>query len=76
MKMEKVGSAGGRPALRSGLLLTKTHSKRLAPLLHRPHKNCRGGPAWIDNHRVLGGILRILRSVAAWQDLPEEFPHP
>src|SRR5204862_4025626 len=35
-----------------------------------------GGRPWIDNRRVLEGILWILRSGARWQDLPEKYPHP
>src|SRR6058998_3557636 len=39
-------------------------------------KHRKGGRPWIENRRVLEGILWILRSEARWQDLPEKFPHP
>jgi transposase len=58
---------------RCGPLLTEAQWKEIAPLLPEHRK---GGRPWIENRRVLGGILRILRSGARWQDLREEFPHP
>ena len=47
-----------------------------APWLPKPSKQRKGGRPWIENRRVLEGILWILRSGARWQDLPEQFPHP
>ena len=41
--------------------------RALGPLKH--HK---GGRPWVENRRVLEGILRILRSGPRWQDLPEK----
>ncbi len=61
---------------RSGPLLTEVQWKKIAPLLPKPRKHRKGGRPWIDNRRVLEGILWILRSGARWQDLPEEYPHP
>src|SRR5271170_6784742 len=48
-------------------------NRALAP---KPPKQRKGGRPWIENRRVLEGILWILRSGARWQDLPEKFPHP
>jgi len=50
---------------RSGPLLTEAQWKKIAHLLPKPHKNRRGCCPWIDNHRVLQGILWILRSSLA-----------
>jgi transposase len=61
---------------RSGPLLTEAQWKKIAPLLPRPAKHRKGGRPWIENRRVLEGILCILRSGARWQDLPEKYPHP
>ena len=61
---------------RSGPLLSQAQWEKIAPLLPKPRKNRRGGRPWIENRRVLEGILWILRSGARWQDLPEEYPHP
>ena len=54
---------------RSGPLLSEAQWKKIAPLLPKPRKNRRGGRPWIENRRVLEGILWILRSGARWQDL-------
>jgi len=61
---------------RSVPLLTEAQWKKIAPLLPKPPKQRKGGRPWIENRRVLEGILWILRSGARWQDLPEKFPHP
>jgi transposase len=61
---------------RSGPLLTEAQWKKIAPLLPKPPKQRHGGRPWIENLRVLEGILWILRSGARWQDLPEKYPHP
>jgi transposase len=61
---------------RSRPLLTEAQWKKIAPLLPKPPKHRKGGCPWIDNRRVLEGILWILRSGARWQDLPEKYPHP
>ena len=60
---------------RSGPLLTEAQWKKIAPLLPKPPKHRKGGRPWIENRRVLEGILWILRSGARWQDLPEKYPH-
>ena len=59
---------------RSGPLLTEAQWKKIAPLLPKPPKQRKGGRPWIENRRVLEGILWILRSGARWQDLPEQYP--
>ena len=61
---------------RSVPLLTEAQWKKIAPLLPKPPKQRKGGRPWIENRRVLDGILWILRSGARWQDLPEKYPHP
>ncbi|HXR17276.1 MAG TPA: IS5 family transposase [Terriglobales bacterium] len=61
---------------RSGPLLTEAQWKKIAPMLPKPPKQRKGGRPWIENRRVLEGILWILRSGARWQDLPEKYPHP
>jgi transposase len=61
---------------RSGPLLTEAQCQKIAPLLPKPRKQRKGGRPWIENRRVLEGILWILRSGARWQDLPEKYPHP
>ena len=60
---------------RYGRLLTEAQWEKIAPLLPQPRPRPRGGGRpWIENRRVLEGILWILRSGARWQDLPEKFP--
>ena len=54
---------------RCGPLLTEAQWKKIAPLLPKPPKQRKGGRPWIENRRVLEGILWILRSGARWQDL-------
>jgi transposase len=61
---------------RSGALLSEAQWKKIAPLLPKPPTQRQRGRPWIENRRVLEGILGILRSGARWQDLPENFPHP
>ena len=46
---------------RSGLLPTETQWKKIAPVLSKPPKQGHGGRPWIENRRVLEGILYILR---------------
>ena|SRR6185312_2998076 len=45
--------------------------QRIARLL--PKYKSRGRP-FVDNRRVLEGILWVLRSGARWRDLPREYP--
>ena len=54
-------------------LLSERQWLKMEPLL--PRHRSRGRP-WIDNRRVLEGILWILRTGARWMDLPAEFPSP
>ena len=60
---------------RSAPLLTEAQWKKVAPLLPNPPKQRQCGRQWIENYRVLEGILWILRSGARWQGLQEKFPH-
>jgi transposase len=60
----------------SGPLLIEAQGKKIAPLLPKPPKQCKGGRPWIENRQVLEGILWILRRGARWQNMPEKFPHP
>src|ERR1700693_5922241 len=57
-------------------LLTEAQWKKIAPSPPKPPQHRKAGRPWIQNRRVLEGILWILRSGARWQDLPEKFPHP
>ena len=45
-----------------GPLLTEAQWKKIAPLLPKPPKQRKGGRPWIENRRVLEGILWILRA--------------
>jgi transposase len=55
--------------------LTDTQWRVLAPLLPKPRvrRDHRGRP-WRDPRDVLNGILWILRTGAAWHDLPDRYP--
>ena len=46
----------------------------LEPLLANEASSVRGGPPVHDDRSVLNGILWVLRTGAAWADLPERFP--
>ena len=61
---------------RSRPMLTEEQWQKIAPLLPKTPKHSKGGRPWIDNRRVLEGILWILRTGSRWQDLPEKYPHP
>jgi transposase len=71
---KQVSSAEGEPMARSGPLPTEAQWKKIAPLLAKPPKQCKGGRPWIQNRHVLEGILWILRNGARWQDLPGVIP--
>jgi transposase len=49
----------------------------LAPLIPkiRPREDGKGRPR-VDSREVLNGILWVLRTGAAWQDLPDRYPSP
>jgi len=49
---------------RCGPLLTEAQWKKIAPLLPKLPKQRKGGRPWIENRRVLEGILWMLRSGA------------
>ena len=55
--------------------LTDAQWALLDPLIPEPQrrKDGRGRP-WRDRREVLDGILFILRTGAAWADLPERYP--
>ncbi len=55
--------------------LTDAQWKILNPLLPKPRvrRDGRGRP-WRDPRDVLNGILWVLRTGAAWHDLPERYP--
>ena len=59
---------------RSRPSLTEAQWQKIAPLLPKPRWHRNGGRPWIENRRVLEGILWSLRSGAPWQDLPEKYP--
>ena len=61
---------------RYGRLLTDAQWEKIRPLFPQRPPRPRGGRPPANDRKVLEGILWILRSVARWQDLPEEFPHP
>ena len=46
----------------------------LEPLLANEASSVRGRPPVHDDRSVLNGILWVLRTGAAWADLPERFP--
>lgn len=49
----------------------------LAPLIpEKPARKDGKGRLRCDNREVLAGILWVLRTGAAWQDLPERYPSP
>src|SRR5215472_13362797 len=56
--------------------LTDTPWAKIRPLLPQRPPRPRGGRPPDPDRKVLEGVLRMLRSGARWQDLPEEFPSP
>ncbi len=59
---------------RSGASLTEAQWKKIAPLLPQPRKHRKGGRPWIENRRVLEGILWKFEFVEREPDQPEEEP--
>lgn len=56
--------------------LTDEQWEKIEPLLPELPRTRRGGRPWIENRKVLEGILWILRTGAPWADLPCEYPSP
>jgi transposase len=56
--------------------LTDEQWEILAPLIPEPVRRAegRGRPVKHDNRAVLNGILWVVRTGAAWADLPDRFP--
>jgi transposase len=47
--------------------------KKLKPLVPEPPpRSAKGGRPRVDDQRALGGILFVLRTGIAWEDLPQE----
>ncbi len=59
--------------MRKQVFVSDEQWTRLEPLL--PKLRSRGRP-WVDNRRVLEGILWMLKTGARWRDLPKEYPSP
>ena len=57
-------------------LLTEAMWTKIGPLLPEMKSGPKGGRPWRGNREVLEGILWVLRTGAAWADLPEEYPSP
>ncbi len=55
--------------------LTDAQWALLDPLIREPKRRNDGrGRPWRDRREVLNGVLYILRTGAAWADLPERYP--
>lgn len=56
--------------------LTDEQWTKIRPLIpiHLPIHPQRRGRPWADDRDVLNGILWILRTGAAWRDLPDRYP--
>jgi transposase len=55
--------------------LTDDQWKMLAPLIPKPRRRRDGrGRPWKSRRSVLNGILWVLRTGAAWADLPDRYP--
>ncbi len=51
--------------------LTEPQMERLRPFFLKPH-----GRPWVDDRRVLSGIIFIIRNGLRWRDVPREYgPH-
>lgn len=43
---------------------------------HLPKKVCRLGRKWLDNRKVLNGIVYVLKTGCAWADVPRDYGSP
>ncbi len=43
---------------------------------HLPKKQCRLGRKWLDNRKVLNGIVYVLKTGCAWADVPRQYGSP
>lgn len=57
-------------------LLTEQQWCKIAPLLPELKPSPKGGRRFVDNRRVLEGILWVLKTGARWRDLPPQYPSP
>ena len=57
-------------------LLTEKQWRKIEPLLPQLKPSPQGGRRFVENRRVLEGILWVLRTGARWRDLPPQYPSP
>ncbi len=57
-------------------LLTEHQWRKIEPLLPQLQPSPKGGRRFVDNRRVLEGILWVLKTGARWRDLPPQCPSP
>jgi transposase len=57
-------------------LLTERQWRKIEPLLPELKPSPKGGRRFVDNRRVVEGILWVLKTGARWRDLPPQYPSP
>ncbi len=57
-------------------LLTEQQWRKIEPLLPQLQPSPKGGRRFVDNRRVLEGMLWVLKAGAHWRDLPPQYPSP